>query len=124
MKSTEVSTMEAPGSSRGVYSFCLAGEWKTTSQVADVVSPYDQHVVGRVSLASSEQVQQAISAAVWAAAKTRKLAAYERQRALAEIASELTKRSEEFAQCIAAESGNSHCPRRGGARGVLLPVRR
>jgi len=105
MKSTEVSTMEAPGSSRGVYSFCLAGEWKTTSQVADVVSPYDQHVVGRVSLASSEQVQQAISAAVWAAAKTRKLAAYERQRALAEIASELTKRSEEFAQCIAAESG-------------------
>jgi glyceraldehyde-3-phosphate dehydrogenase (NADP+) len=36
---------------------------------------------------------------------TRKLAAYERQKALAKIAGELTGRTEEFAQCISAEAG-------------------
>lgn len=97
--------MATPGSSRGVYSFYLAGEWVTTPEVVDVVSPLDQRVVGRVSLAGPEQVEQAIAAAAWAFPRTRKLPAYARQAALAKIATELTERGEEFAQCIAAEAG-------------------
>jgi acyl-CoA reductase-like NAD-dependent aldehyde dehydrogenase len=98
--------MEAvSGSARGVYSFYLAGQWLTSAQVVEVTSPFDQRVVGRVSLASPEHVEQAIAAAVKAFALTRKLAAYERQQALAKIAEELTKRGEEFAQCISAEAG-------------------
>ena len=38
-------------------------------------------------------------------AVTRKLPAFERQKALAKIASELSGRAEEFAQCISAEAG-------------------
>ena len=93
------------GASRGVYSFYLAGEWLTSAQVIDVTSPFDQRVVGRVSLAAPEHVEQAIDAAAKSFAVTRKLAAYERQRALAKVAAELTERNEEFAQCISAEAG-------------------
>ncbi len=92
-------------STTGIYSFYLAGQWLTSPQVADVVSPYDQRVIGRVSLAQAEHVERAIEAAVRAFAVTRKLAGYERQSALSKISHELRGRAEEFAQCISAESG-------------------
>lgn len=92
-------------SSAGVYSFYLAGQWLTSPQMIDVISPYDQRVIGRVSLAEPEHLEAAIQAAVQAFSMTRKLAGYERQAALAKIAAELTVRAEEFAQCICAESG-------------------
>jgi acyl-CoA reductase-like NAD-dependent aldehyde dehydrogenase len=98
-------TVPSNSSTTGVYSFYLAGQWLTSSQVADVISPYDQRVVGRVSLAGPEHVERAIDAAVRSFAVTRKLAAYERQQALAKISAELTARAEEFAQCISAEAG-------------------
>ena len=103
---SDKSTLE-PGSASatGVYSFYLAGQWLTSPQVMDVTSPFDQRVVGRVSLATPEHLEQAIEAAHQAFAVTRKLAAYERQKALAKIATELTGRTEEFAQCISAEAG-------------------
>jgi glyceraldehyde-3-phosphate dehydrogenase (NADP+) len=91
------STLDGSASATGVYSFYLAGQWLT--------SPFDQRVVGRVSLATPEHVEQAIQAAHQAFAVTRKLAAYERQKALAKIAAEVTGRAEEFAQCISAEAG-------------------
>lgn len=105
----------SPASGTGVYSFYLAGQWLTSPQVVDVISPFDQRVVGRVSLATPEHVEQAIEAADKAFAVTRKLAAYERQSALAKIARELTERAEEFAQCISAESGKPIRTARGEA---------
>jgi acyl-CoA reductase-like NAD-dependent aldehyde dehydrogenase len=103
---SDMSTVEPrSASTTGVYSFCLAGQWLTSSKVVDVTSPYDQRVVGRVSLAGAEHVEAAIAAADKAFAVTRKLAAYERQKALAKIAGEMTGRAEEFAQCISAEAG-------------------
>jgi glyceraldehyde-3-phosphate dehydrogenase (NADP+) len=92
-------------STGGVYSFYLAGQWLTSSHVVEVTSPFDQRVVGRVSMATPEHVEQAIDAAHKAFAVTRKLAAYERQAALAKMGTELTERQEEFAQCISAEAG-------------------
>jgi acyl-CoA reductase-like NAD-dependent aldehyde dehydrogenase len=103
---SDVNTVESrTAASTGVYSFYLAGQWLTSSQIADVTSPFDQRVVGRVSLAGPEHVEEAIQAADKAFAVTRKLAAYERQKALAMIAAELSERLEEFAQCISAEAG-------------------
>ena len=85
---SETGMMETvTGSTRGVYSFYLAGQWLTTDQVIEVRSPFDERVVGRVSLAAPEHLERAIDAAVKSFAVTRKLAAYERQRALAKIAS-------------------------------------
>ena len=103
---SDISTIEPrSASTTGVYSFYLAGQWLTSSKVVDVTSPFDQRVVGRVSLAGPEHVEEAIAAAEKAFAVTRKLAAYERQKALAKIAAELSGRAEEFAQCISAEAG-------------------
>jgi glyceraldehyde-3-phosphate dehydrogenase (NADP+) len=103
---TETSTAAPVASSHtGVYSFYLAGQWLTSPQVVDVISPFDQRVVGRVSLATPGHVAQAMDAAHRAFAVTRKLGAYERQNALAKISAELTERAEEFAQCISAEAG-------------------
>ncbi len=103
---SDVSTIEPRSASRtGVYSFYLAGQWLTSAQVMDVTSPYDQRVVGRVSLAGPEHLEEAIAAADRAFAVTRKLAAHERQKALSKIAGELTVRAEEFAQCVSAEAG-------------------
>jgi acyl-CoA reductase-like NAD-dependent aldehyde dehydrogenase len=95
----------ATTSTTGVYSFYLAGQWLTTPQIAEVTSPFDGRVVGRVSLAQPEHVERAIQAAEAAFAVTRKMTAFERQKALAKIAAELTGRAEEFAQCISAEAG-------------------
>ncbi len=92
-------------STMGAYSFYLAGQWLTSAEVMEVRSPFDQRVIGRVSLALPEHVEQAIEAAAKAFTVTRKLAAYERQKALATISAELTQRAEEFAQCISAEAG-------------------
>ena len=92
-------------SSTGMYSFYLAGQWLTSAEVLEVRSPFDDRVVGRVPAAQPEHVEQAIEAAYKAFAVTRKLAAYERQKALRKIAAELTERAEEFAQCISAEAG-------------------
>ena len=102
------SNLQAPESSSrgaGVYSFYLAGEWQNSPQTLDVLSPYDGRVVGCVSLASSADLERAAAAASKAFEQTRRLAAFERQKALAFIAAELAERTEEFAQCICAEAG-------------------
>jgi acyl-CoA reductase-like NAD-dependent aldehyde dehydrogenase len=103
---SELGTGEtATTSTMGVYSFYLAGEWLTSPQIAEVTSPFDQRVVGRVSMAQPEHLERAIEAVAKAFAVTRKLPAYERQKSLAVITAELRGRAEEFAQCISAEAG-------------------
>jgi glyceraldehyde-3-phosphate dehydrogenase (NADP+) len=104
-KSGPGTTAPAIASQTGVYSFYLAGQWLTSAQVEEVISPFDQRVVGRVCMAQPEHLERAIEAAEKAFAVTRKLGAYERQSALATIAAELRGRAEEFAQCISAEAG-------------------
>jgi acyl-CoA reductase-like NAD-dependent aldehyde dehydrogenase len=94
-----------PVDAAGVHQLYLAGEWTASADVVDVLSPYDRHVVGRVAMATPAQLEQAIADSVRAFAATRKLAGYERQRALAFVARGLTERAEEFAQCIMAEAG-------------------
>jgi glyceraldehyde-3-phosphate dehydrogenase (NADP+) len=104
-KSEPGPAVTATASTTGVYSFYLAGQWLTSPQIAEVISPFDQHVVGRVSMAQPEHLERAIEAAAGAFVATRKLAGFERQRALKKIAAEMIVRAEEFAQCISAEAG-------------------
>jgi len=114
--SSETSTIDSrAAASTGVYAFYLAGQWRTSTQIVDVTSPFDQRVVGRVSLAQPQDLEEAIQAADKAFAVTRKLPAYARQKALAMIAAELNGRIEEFAQCISAEAGKPIRAARGEA---------
>jgi acyl-CoA reductase-like NAD-dependent aldehyde dehydrogenase len=61
----------------------LAGEWVTAEQRRAIRAPYSGEVVDEVPEASTEQVEQALTAAAEAAKTMRRLSAYERSQELA-----------------------------------------
>lgn len=84
----------------------LAGRWVDSPQTLVVENPARPgEPAGSTYLATPEQYEEAVQAAVRAFAVTRKLPAYERGRALREIGAGITKRREELAALITAEAG-------------------
>jgi len=86
--------------------FYCAGEWKSSGDVFDVVSPYDGRVVAQVCRPGQADAE----AATVAAAKgfeeiTSKLPAYEREAMLLRIRDGMLERAEDLAQSICAENG-------------------
>jgi glyceraldehyde-3-phosphate dehydrogenase (NADP+) len=69
--------------------------------------PYDQSEVGIVSIASKENIEEAISRAVNVFKSTRKLPSYKRANILDSIRVELENRREELAQTLALECGKN-----------------
>ena len=85
---------------------CLInGKWIARGEVSEVHSPYDGSVVGAVHLATKEDVEAAIRAAVAAFEITKKLGSYQRKEVLQKISTRLENRREEFARSIALEAG-------------------
>src|SRR5579871_290564 len=85
---------------------CLInGKWIARGEVSEVRSPYDGSVVGTVHLATKEDVEGAIHAAVAAFEITKKLGSYQRKEVLQKISTRLENRREEFARSIALEAG-------------------
>jgi len=85
---------------------CLInGKWVARGEVSEVRSPYDGTVVGAVHLATKEDVEVAIQAAVAAFEITKKLGSYQRKEVLQKISTRLENRREEFARSIALEAG-------------------
>ena len=85
---------------------CLInGKWIARGEVSEVRSPYDGSVVGAVHLATKEDVEAAIQAAVAAFEITKKLGSYQRKEVLQKISTRLENRREEFARSIALEAG-------------------
>ncbi len=86
---------------------CLInGKWIARGEVSEVRSPYDGSVVGAVHLATKEDVEAAIQAAVAAFEITKKLGSYQRKEVLQKISSRLENRREEFARSIALEAAS------------------
>jgi glyceraldehyde-3-phosphate dehydrogenase (NADP+) len=73
--------------------------------VVVVLSPLDGHEVGRTSNAGSEQVEQAVAAAVEVAGQAARLPASARAAALDHVSRRLGERAEEVAALITAENG-------------------
>ena len=85
---------------------CLINrKWIARGEVSEVRSPYDGSVVGAVHLATKEDVEAAIQAAVAAFEITKKLGSYQRKEVLQKISTRLENRREEFARSIALEAG-------------------
>jgi putative phosphonoacetaldehyde dehydrogenase len=80
----------------------IAGKLVTTSDVIEVMNPYDNSLVGTVPAARPEHVREAFQKAQ--DFKPR-LTRYERQQILQKTAQLLLDRREEFARLISAESG-------------------
>jgi glyceraldehyde-3-phosphate dehydrogenase (NADP+) len=87
------------------YKLLINGKWRGSKTVKAIKSPYDQSEAGRVHFAGKEEIEEAISAAHGAFAKTKKLSSHERALALEKISSEIERRKEELARSIALSAG-------------------
>jgi glyceraldehyde-3-phosphate dehydrogenase (NADP+) len=87
------------------YKLPIAGAMIESDRVDEVTNPYDGEVVGRVPLASEDQREAAIAAAVEAFEEMRALPRYRRAEICAGIAAGIEKRQKELAETIARECG-------------------
>ncbi|MBZ5669108.1 MAG: aldehyde dehydrogenase family protein [Acidobacteriia bacterium] len=87
------------------WGFFFDGKWQTEGASVELRAPSDRRLLARIVQARREHVEGAIQAASDAFEVTRKLGAYERQRALREVAAGLAQRREEFARTLALEAG-------------------
>jgi acyl-CoA reductase-like NAD-dependent aldehyde dehydrogenase len=91
-----------PGTQTG---FLLCGKEWTDGEALEVRSPWDQGLVGRVTIATRADARQAVSHASSAMRRTRALPRWKRREILEDIAAALLEQKERFAQLIVAEAG-------------------
>lgn len=82
----------------------LAGEFVTSEQKIDITNPYDNSLVAQTSLASTNQINQAIEKALAVKTQLANLPSYKRYEILMFIAAEIKKQREEFAILLSREA--------------------
>ncbi len=90
-----------PGTQTG---FLLCGKEWTEGEALEVRSPWDQGLVGRVTLATRSDARQAVHHAVASLRRARALPRWKRREILEDIAAALIEQKERFAQLIVAEA--------------------
>jgi acyl-CoA reductase-like NAD-dependent aldehyde dehydrogenase len=91
-----------PGTQTG---FLLCGKEWIDGEAQEVRSPWDQGLVGRVTMATRADARQAVNHA-WASLRwTRALPRWKRREILEDVAGALIEQKERFAQLIVAEAG-------------------
>ncbi len=91
-----------PGTQTG---FLLCGKEWIDGEAIEVRSPWDQGLVGRVTVATRADARQAVSHAVASLRRTRALPRWKRREILEDVAAALIEQKERFAQLIVAEAG-------------------
>ncbi|HTB97576.1 MAG TPA: aldehyde dehydrogenase family protein [Terracidiphilus sp.] len=91
-----------PGSQTG---FLLCGKEWIEGEAFEVHSPWDQGLIGRVTIATRADARQAVQHAVASLRRTRALPRWKRREILEDIAGALIEQHERFAQLIVAEAG-------------------
>ena len=91
-----------PGTQTG---YLLCGKEWSDGEALEVRSPWDQGLVGRVTLATRADARQAVSHATACMRRTRALPRWKRREILEDIAATLIEQKERFAQLIVAEAG-------------------
>ncbi|WP_216591461.1 aldehyde dehydrogenase family protein [Streptomyces brasiliscabiei] len=87
------------------HAFWLAGRQATGETTFDVNSPWDGRVVGRVSVPTDGQVEEAVAAAYAVRDEFAATPAHVRAAVLDHVSRSLVERTEEIAQLISAENG-------------------
>ncbi len=88
--------------------FLIGGEWRdprSDQPTLDVLNPFDGSIVGRVFLATSADLQDAVSVVRRGSAAASGLASFERAEILRRTSDRLRSRREEIAALITAEAG-------------------
>jgi acyl-CoA reductase-like NAD-dependent aldehyde dehydrogenase len=91
-----------PGTQTG---FLLCGKEWTDGDALEVRSPWDQGLVGRVTIATRADARQAVHHAVARLRRTRALPRWKRREILEDVAAAIIEQKERFAQLIVAEAG-------------------
>ena len=91
-----------PGTQTG---FLLCGKEWNDGEALEVRSPWDQGLVGRVTMATRADARQAVNHAVASLRRTRALPNWKRREILEDVAAALIEQKERFAQLIVAEAG-------------------
>jgi acyl-CoA reductase-like NAD-dependent aldehyde dehydrogenase len=91
-----------PGTQTG---FLLCGKEWIEGEALEVRSPWDQGLVGRVTVATRADARQAVHHAVASLRRTRALPRWKRREILEDVAAALIEQKERFAQLIVAEAG-------------------
>jgi acyl-CoA reductase-like NAD-dependent aldehyde dehydrogenase len=91
-----------PGTQTG---FLLCGKEWIEGETLEVRSPWDQGLVGRVTVATRADARQAVHHAVASLRRTRALPRWKRREILEDVAAALIEQKERFAQLIVAEAG-------------------
>jgi len=91
-----------PGSQTG---FLLCGKEWIEGEALDVRSPWDNGLVGRVTVATRADARQAVNHAVASLRRTRALPRWKRREILEDIAAALLEQKDRFAKLIVAEAG-------------------
>jgi len=89
------------------YKMYLAGDWVDSKKQFDVLSSYDDHLVGTVAAATSADYTAAIDAASKAFEITRALPCYLREKICKQIADGLEKEAPKFAEMMTLEMGKT-----------------
>jgi acyl-CoA reductase-like NAD-dependent aldehyde dehydrogenase len=91
-----------PGTQTG---FLLCGKEWDEGEALEVRSPWDQGLVGRVTIATRADARQAVNHAAASLRRTRALPRWKRREILEDVAAALIEQKERFAQLIVAEAG-------------------
>ena len=91
-----------PGTQTG---FLMCGKEWIEGEALEVRSPWDQGLVGRVTVATRADARQAVNHAVASLRRTRALPRWKRREILEDVAGALIEQKERFAQLIVAEAG-------------------
>ncbi len=91
-----------PGTQTG---FLLCGKEWTEGDPLEVRSPWDQALLGRVTMATREDARRAVDHAAASLRRTRALPRWKRREILENVATALAEQKDRFAQLIMAEAG-------------------
>ncbi len=91
-----------PGTQTG---FLLCGKEWTDGEAMEVRSPWDQSLLGAVTVATRKDAREAVNHAVASVRRARALPRWKRKEILEDIAAALIETKERFAQMIVAEAG-------------------
>ncbi|MBO0768802.1 MAG: aldehyde dehydrogenase family protein [Solirubrobacterales bacterium] len=89
----------------GDFPIMIGGSPRATDARQELSSPYDGSAIATVHLAAAADVEDAIGRAVRAFEQTRRLASWQRERVLEQIAEGIAERRDQLAQTIALEAG-------------------
>src|SRR3984957_8452214 len=91
-----------PGTQTG---FLLCGKEWSEGEALEVRSPWDQGLIGKVTVATRADAREAVNHAVASIRRTRALPRWKRREILEDIAASLIEQKDRFAKLIVAEAG-------------------